>query len=87
MDQRNVILDELARYGEVKVTNKSDGSIQVKFNGQTVVDSENNNFWNDSIKLGDDGVSMHWNRDNKTVALPTGALRSYSCLLYTSRCV
>ena len=78
MDQRNVILDELARYGEVKVTNKSDGSIQVKFNGQTVVDSENNNFWNDSIKLGDDGVSMHWNRDNKTVALPTGALRSYS---------
>ncbi|MCB6609801.1 flagellar hook-associated protein FlgK [[Clostridium] symbiosum] len=78
LDQRNVILDELARYGDVKVSNKSDGSIQVKFNGQVVVESEGGNFWNDSIKLADDGVSMKWNRDNRTVALPTGSLRSYN---------
>lgn len=78
MDQRNVILDDLARYGEVSVVNRTDGTIQVKFNGKVVVDAQNNNFTNDAIKLGEDGVTMTWNSDGKKIALPTGSLRSFS---------
>lgn len=81
LDQRNVILDELSRYGEVNVTNRSDGSIQVKFNGKVVVDGANNKFTNDSIKLGEDGTTMTWTSDGKKIALPTGALRSFSEVL------
>lgn len=78
LDQRNVILDELSRCGDLKVTDRSDGSIQVTFNGKVVVDSEGNNFWNDTIKLDDDGTTMRWNSDGKKLALPTGTLRSFS---------
>lgn len=81
LDQRNVILDELSRYGEVNVTNRSDGSIQVKFNGKVVVDGANNKFTSDSIKLGEDGTTMTWTSDGKKIALPTGALRSFSEVL------
>lgn len=78
LDQRNVILDELSRYGEVNVTNRSDGTVQVKFNGKVVVDGQNNNYWNDTIKLGEDETTMTWTSDGKKIALPTGALRSFS---------
>lgn len=81
LDQRNNILDDLARYGELNVTNRSDGSIQVKFNGKVVVDSENNSFWNESISLDEDDITMRWSGDSNKLALPTGALRGFSELL------
>ena len=53
----------------------------MKFNGKIVVDSENNNFWNESISLDEDEITMRWSGDSNKLALPTGALRGFSEIL------
>lgn len=78
LDQRNVILDDLARYGEVSVTEGGDGRIQVKFNGKTVVDSSGNQFTNDAIRIGQDGVTLTWNSDDSGMHMETGALKAFT---------
>ncbi len=78
LDQRNVILDDLSRYGNVSVTEGGDGRIQVKFNGKTVVDSSGNQFTSDELLIGPDGVTLTWNSDNSGMHLENGALKAYT---------
>ena len=78
LDQRNVILDDLSRYGNVSVTEGGDGRIQVKFNGKTVVDSSGHQFTSDELLIGPDGVTLTWNSDNSGMHLENGALKAYT---------
>lgn len=81
LDQRNLLIDDLSRYGDVRVQNKEDGSVQIKFNGKIVVDAVGSNFTKDSIQLGADGLSMNWTSDNSTVRMDTGALKGFTEVL------
>lgn len=86
-DQRNLILDELSRYGELQVIPKDDGGIQVKFNGQTVVDGTGNQYTTDAVLIGPDGLSMAWRSSQKSVGITTGVLKGYMDVLTGSNVI
>lgn len=77
LDQRNLILDELSRYGEVQVIPRDDGGMQVKFNGKLVVDGTGNQYTADSIQIGADKTSLTWRSTQEQLKLPTGVLKGY----------
>lgn len=81
LDQRNVLIDDLSRYGDVRVQNKEDGSVQIQFNGKIVVDAIGSNYSKDSIQLEADGLSMNWTSDNSKVRMDTGALKGFTEVL------
>jgi len=54
-DQRNLLLDELAEYGDVEVTTNLMGDITVKFGGKTVVDKVYVDANGNKAELGADG--------------------------------
>ncbi len=77
LDERNLLLDTLSQYADVKIEPKGDGSVDVTMNGKTVVSgkeyemmtySENNNGT----------VALYWQGDGKNVDLKTGALKAYT---------
>ena len=70
LDQRNVILDDLSRYGDVQVTDLEDGKIQVKINGKVVVDASGASYTNDKLNIGSDGVTLTWNSNNQNAHQP-----------------
>lgn len=74
-DERNVLLDELAQYGNISVKTKSDGTVSVDLNGKTILDGEKR----DNLRYSEntDGtVSLTWNSDGKVFDSTTGALRA-----------
>lgn len=77
LDQRNLILDELSRYGEVQVIPRDDGGMQVKFNGKIVVDGTGSQYTADSIQIGADKTSLTWRSSQEQLKLPTGVLKGY----------
>ncbi len=77
LDQRNLILDELSRYGKLEVIQKDDGGIRVKFNDHIAVDGSGNRYTADSIRIGADSVSLAWSSTQEQMKLPTGALKGY----------
>ncbi len=56
LDARNVLLDSLSQYGDLEVTNASDGSVTVKFAGATVI-------------TGKTAVELNYSEDSITGAL------------------
>lgn len=81
MDQRNVLLDDLSRYGNVKVQPREDGGVQVTFNGKVIIDAVGGTYTSNGIRLGDDGISMSWISDSSGIGLDTGALRGFTEML------
>lgn len=76
LDQRNLLLDELGRYGSLQVTGRDGGNVEVKFNGRVVIGKNGDYYTADRINLGADGVSMKWGSDGRQVSLETGVLRA-----------
>ncbi len=58
LDQRNLLIDELASYGDILVTDKSDGTVDIDFGGHSIVSG------NES-----DGLVLQVDEDNYTVSL------------------
>ena len=81
IDKRNLILDDLARYGSVEVTPANDGSVQVKFNGKVVVDNQGGRFSNDQMMLDRDGITLKWNSTNEMIGGNNGALKGFQEVL------
>lgn len=75
MDQRNLILDDLSRYGKVSVEDLGEGKIRVKFNGKVVVDADGGSYTNDRIDIGRDGMKLNWSSDGKNANLGAGAIQ------------
>lgn len=81
LDQRNLILDDLARYGSLQVTNRDSGEVEVHFNGRTVIGRNGDYYSADTIQVGSDGISLTWTQDNSQVHMDTGILRAYTDVL------
>jgi flagellar hook-associated protein 1 FlgK len=76
LDQRNLLLDELSSYGNINVTNNSDGTVNVDMGGRTVVNKGNC----DSLSLNVDKnnyVDVVWRTSGNSVSLTGGSIRAY----------
>ncbi|MCI9575708.1 MAG: flagellar hook-associated protein FlgK [Clostridiales bacterium] len=78
MDHRNLLLDELASYGNINVTLNGDATVTVKMGNHEVVSGET--F--DKINMSTDEelgiVSLTWNAIGDSVQLTGGALLGYT---------
>ena len=75
MDQRNLLIDELASYGNIAVSDNADGSTTIKMGEHTIVDGSEC----DSLILStnDDGsVGINWRSDNGVLDTSGGTLIS-----------
>lgn len=74
LDQRNLLLDELSRYGSMTVYPNKDGSVKVELNGHAAIDGSTY----DAIEMvSGDTVSLHWQSSGDKIDLPTGSLKAY----------
>lgn len=87
LDQRNLILDDLSRYGDLQVNTKDGGGIQVVFNGHIAVDGSNNKYQADKIEIGDNGTDLRWQGTQKEVDIQTGVLKGYMDVLNGSNAI
>ena len=74
-DSRNLLLDELAGYGDINVTYETDGTTTVTMNGHTVIDGT----WCESINLytyNDKTIGMKWQSTGDNIILESGSLRA-----------
>lgn len=75
LDERNMLLDELARYANIDVKENTDSSVTIKMNGHTVVDGKD--YENINYQRNNNGtVSLSWQSTGKNVNLATGALKA-----------
>ena len=73
LDERNLLLDELASYGDIKVTQQSDGTVNVDFGNHRVVSGNKA----DTLSVGvtsDNLVSVHWRTSGENVMLTGGSI-------------
>lgn len=76
LDQRNLLIDNLSVYGEVKVEGTSGGMISVTLGGQTVVkndECERINYFENKNGT----VSLKWKSDGEDVRCDSGSLKAY----------
>lgn len=80
LDQRNLLLDELASYGAINVKNHDDGTVSVEMGGRTVVSKSES----DSLALNVDHngyVGVVWRTSGKSINLTGGTISSYVSVL------
>ena len=75
LDERNLLLDELARYGDISVKENADGTVKVDMGGKTVLDGEKTETLNFD-KNRDGTVSLTWNSDGENFSSPGGTLQA-----------
>lgn len=80
LDKRNLLLDRLAAYGGVKVTEESDGSVSVDFNGQNAIQGSRCDRLNLS-EYEDGTISMNWQSTGEAVSMATGSLKAYQDMI------
>lgn len=74
LDERNLLLDELAQYGNINVKSKEDGTVSVTMGGRPVLTGEKIDTL--SYRENSDGtVELTWNSDGKRLDNPSGALK------------
>lgn len=76
LDERNLLLDQLAKYGDMNVENMPDGTVTVKMGGKTVVEgskAENITYtpYNDAGT-----VALRWQADGKAVVFSRGSIKA-----------
>lgn len=76
LDQRNLLLDELAQYVDLQYSENADGTVTVTVNGQTAVSG--NKF--DRLEMVEDGatgvVSVRWVSTDQPATLTTGSVKA-----------
>ena len=73
LDERNLLLDELAAYGNISFTERSDGTVDVEMNGHRVVSGSE--YTRMSMRENaDDTVSLVWTETGENVTLTGGTL-------------
>lgn len=76
LDERNTLLDELSNYGDINVTENSDGTVSVEMGGKLVVDKGEY----DSLSMTVDKnnyVNVSWRTSGDSVSLSSGSIRAY----------
>lgn len=79
MDQRNLLLDELAGYGDITVTENADGMVDVTMGGRKVVSGTQTDEI--SLHVNDQGtrnqtVSLNWRSTGSSVNFSGGSLKA-----------
>lgn len=75
LDERNRILDELAGYGDIQVTQKADGSVDVMMGGMLAVSGDSFNSLN-YVQNTDGTVALTWRNGGENVQFSSGALKA-----------
>ncbi len=76
LDDRNLLIDQLSRLGDVSVKDNPDGTVDITFAGKTVVSGtefERMDFKRDSV----DGTYNFFHSDGSPVNMQSGALKGY----------
>lgn len=77
LDERNLVLDELSKYGDISVEAKKDGMVNVSMGGHAVV----NGLTYDRVNYSEDksgSVALRWNNNGKDCAFTTGSLKAFT---------
>jgi len=73
LDERNLLLDELAGYGDIKVTQLSDGTVSVEFGGHRIVSGNKSDSL--AVHVTDEKlVSVYWRSTGDKVQLNGGSV-------------
>lgn len=73
MDRRNLLLDELASYGNIDVTSRSDGKVDVTMGGHSLISGNENDGLN-LLRNTDGTVSMVWRSNGDNISTSSGSL-------------
>ena len=76
LDERNLLLDELSSYGDINVTENSDGTVSVNMGGKLIVDRGEY----DSLSMNVDEnnyVDVSWRTSGDSISLSSGSIKSY----------
>lgn len=79
LDQRNLLLDELASYGDISVTERSDGMVDVSMGGKKIVNgtqTEELSLHVNNPGQRDQTVSLSWRGSGETANLNGGSLKA-----------
>lgn len=73
LDERNVLLDQLAEYGDISFTRLNDGTVTVEMGGHTVV--EGSKFETMSyVKNDNNTVTVAWQSNGKDITTTSGSI-------------
>jgi len=75
LDKRNLLLDELAQYGDLDVVEEMDGTLTVSMGDHVVVKGEESDKLQ-YLEFSDGLVSLAWNSTAKEVKLSSGSLKA-----------
>jgi len=73
LDQRNLLLDELASYGDIKVTELSNGTVNVEMGGHRIVDGKKSDALTVNANA-DNLVSVKWRSSGENIQLSGGSI-------------
>jgi len=76
LDERNLLLDELSTYGDINVTENSEGTVNVEMGGKLVV--EKGEYDSLSLNIDENSyVDVVWRTSGNSVLLSGGSIRAY----------
>lgn len=81
LDQRNVLLDDLAAYGNLQIKHNIDGTVDVSMNGHAVVTGNEYDQLIMTEGPTDQTVSLSWSSTGQDMHLQTGGLKAAVDLL------
>ncbi|MGI6578162.1 MAG: flagellar hook-associated protein FlgK [Eubacteriales bacterium] len=75
IDERNMLIDKLALFGNISVSQNENGSVHIKINGKTAVDGTE--YQTLGIQRNsDDTVTVMWLDTGKSISLESGSLKA-----------
>jgi len=82
LDERNLMLDELSKYGNIDVQAQEDGTVTVRMNEHMLIDGgPDKKITYDTIRMTEDTngtVAIRWNSSAKDATPATGMLKAYT---------
>lgn len=74
LDQRNLLLDELANYGDVSVVQLANGKVNVEFGGHLMIEENESSTLRMVQTPGEQTVSVQWSSTGKNISTTAGSL-------------
>lgn len=78
LDQRNLLLDELASYGDISITPLKDGTVNVTMGGHQVVSGREYVGINMNVDTNNQVTNLYWQDSGEVIQLSGGALLGYT---------
>jgi len=75
LDERNLLIDKLAKYADINVNSNADGSVIILVNGQVAVDGTDYKTIN-LVRNADNTVSVTWMETGEALKLDSGSLKA-----------